>query len=436
MVRYGRILLQHQPEEATELLIDLCSGNLGKAPTHVVPPVDVDGKEKTANGSGAGPAMLSYLGYNRVTGFLTGDNQASTPNGPSAQANGQVSQGEEPNGTAPPPEVSQPPSYDPPSPQQYFAHFLDQPIMFIHFLESVALELWNQRVDAVSRTHDAPLPIRQEAPPSYDHDLTKADQRAVWNTLLELYLASTRSTEGTTAREASDKALGLLANTELPYDPMHALILCSSADFKEGLVRLWESMGMYEDVLRFYMDRDREMDRGQDQTTSDSTPPSAQVLRYLDLYGPTNPHLYPLVLRYLSSSPDILSRHPDKLASILQVIDEERVMPPLAVIQLMSRNGVTSVGSVKEWLRQKTVDTRDDISSVRLLPRQLIVTDIQDKSLIESYRSETASKEKQIVELSDTAHPEVFQVTRCAACGGQLDLPSVHFMCKHSYHQR
>jgi hypothetical protein len=56
--------------------------------------------------------------------------------------------------------------------------------------------------------------------------------------------------------------------------------------------------------------------------------------------------------------------------------------------------------------------------------------------LIESYRSETISKEKQIIELSDVSHPEVFQVTRCAACGGQLDLPSVHFMCKHSYHQR
>lgn len=56
--------------------------------------------------------------------------------------------------------------------------------------------------------------------------------------------------------------------------------------------------------------------------------------------------------------------------------------------------------------------------------------------MIESYRTETTSKEKQIVELSDISHPEVFQVTRCAACGGQLDLPSVHFMCKHSYHQR
>jgi hypothetical protein len=311
--------------------------------------------------------MLSYLGYNRVTGFLTGDNQtSSSTSGQATQANSRVSQGEEPNGTeSKPTEKPQVPSYTPPSPQQYFAHFLDQPIMFIHFLESVALELWDQRVDAVPRTHDTPLPIREEAPPSYDHDPTKADQRAVWNTLLELYLTSTQSTEATTATEASNKALGLLANTELPYDPMHALILCSSADFKEGLVRLWESMGMYEDVLRFYMDKDRDTDRSNDHSNTDSISPSAQVLRYLDLYGHSNPHLYPLVLRYLSSSPDILSRHPDKLASILQIIDEERIMPPLAVIQLMSRNGVTSVGSVKEWLRQKTVDTRDDISAVR-----------------------------------------------------------------------
>lgn len=33
-------------------------------------------------------------------------------------------------------------------------------------------------------------------------------------------------------------------------------------------------------------------------------------------------------------------------------------------------------------------------------------------------------------------HAKVFSVTRCSQCSGQLDLPSVHFMCNHSYHQR
>ena len=56
--------------------------------------------------------------------------------------------------------------------------------------------------------------------------------------------------------------------------------------------------------------------------------------------------------------------------------------------------------------------------------------------MTKSYRLETATKLTQVNELSDTVHPQVFHVTRCSSCHGQLDLPSSHFMCKHSYHQR
>lgn len=56
--------------------------------------------------------------------------------------------------------------------------------------------------------------------------------------------------------------------------------------------------------------------------------------------------------------------------------------------------------------------------------------------MIESYRSETAKKQAEVAALTDEDQPRVFQVTICSACGGQLDLPSVHFMCKHSYHHR
>lgn len=60
----------------------------------------------------------------------------------------------------------------------------------------------------------------------------------------------------------------------------------------------------------------------------------------------------------------------------------------------------------------------------------------QDQKLIDSYRSETKTKLRQVEELSDDGKPKVFHVTQCSACGGQLDLPSIHFMCEHSYHQR
>jgi hypothetical protein len=60
----------------------------------------------------------------------------------------------------------------------------------------------------------------------------------------------------------------------------------------------------------------------------------------------------------------------------------------------------------------------------------------QDEQLTASYRLETATKLKQVEELSDIDQPRLFHATQCSQCGGPLDLPSVHFMCKHSFHQR
>lgn len=59
---------------------------------------------------------------------------------------------------------------------------------------------------------------------------------------------------------------------------------------------------------------------------------------------------------------------------------------------------------------------------------------LKNRRLIESYKSETESKRKEITELA--SKPVTFQAQRCQACGMQLDLPIVHFLCKHSYHQR
>ncbi|KAK8858833.1 hypothetical protein IAR55_003063 [Kwoniella newhampshirensis] len=430
MVKYGRTLLHREPEATTALLIDLCSGDLGKK--RVASP-DLTAKP---NGSGAttgtgGPAVLSYLGYNRVTGLFTGDgpSNAVAPNQNEAGPANGVQTDAAPNGGTINDLATglnglsvedREPSYAPPSPRQFFAHFVDHRELFIKFLESVASTLWEQSL--ASLLPPAPSLVPQRAldtpPPS---DPQSVDQRAVWNTLLELYLTSTKSNDPSIAKSSHNKALTLIGNKNIPYDPMHALILCSTAGFTDGLVRLWEDMGMYEDILRFWMERDRTTGSYQSNGASDPEP-SEQVLSHLALYGPTNLHLYPLVLRYLTSSPVILSRHSTELGKILQKIDEERIMPPLAVVQLLSRNGVTSVGSVKEWLRAKVEENKAEIES--------------DKHLVESYRSETATKKKAITDLTNTDSPEVFQVTRCAACGGQLDLPSVHFMCKHSYHQR
>jgi hypothetical protein len=199
-----------------------------------------------------------------------------------------------------------------------------------------------------------------------DAYVDKQDQVAVWNTLLELYLTLPGS--GGRGTDASgkkfeegvmrDKAMRVLRSDSIPYDSTHALILCSTHRFTQGLVLLWEKMGMYEDVLRFWMDQHKE-------GAASSSGASAKVIEHLMHYGSEHPHLYELVLRFLTSTPELLERHRDDVKGILEYIDEEGLMPPLRVIQVLSRNGVASVGLVKEWLVKKIKESRNEIQNVR-----------------------------------------------------------------------
>jgi hypothetical protein len=226
---------------------------------------------------------------------------------------------------------------------------------FVRFLETVALRRWNQTVDEGS---SRPQTINE---PPADEQGDKRDQIAVWNTLLELYLTlpSPSADKTDTSQEEAvlrEKALRVLRSESIPYDPTHALILCSSRFFTPGLVLLWEKMGMHEEVLRFWMDRDKE------GTAPDA---SRQVVEHLKLYGVSRPHLYPLVLRFLTSTPELLSRHTADVAEILEHIDKENILPPLGVVQVLSRNNVASVGLVKEWLMTRIKHAREEINTVR-----------------------------------------------------------------------
>ncbi|KIM77475.1 hypothetical protein PILCRDRAFT_76651 [Piloderma croceum F 1598] len=429
LARYGRAMLESLPEETTQLLIDLCT-NSG--------PLILDKEEVTTSPttrqSTAGPSYLSYLALNRSAAPAppTVSSNTAIPPSPSVKtvklgdtASRRDSINESSRSSTPPPLPPPPqsstltikprvPAVKRLSPRLYFPHFVDHMDHFVVFLETVARRRWGQSVDVEPAAVAVSLPVE----PPVDEQADKLDQIAVWNTLLELYLTLPAAEVADTSEKSSpdvmrDKALRVLKSESIPYDPMHGLILCSSHSYTPGLVLLWEKMGMYEDVLRFWMDRDSE---------GNTPEASSQVVHHLNLYDPTRPHLYPLVLRFLTSSPELLSRHTKDIEMVLEHIEREKIMPPLGVIQVLSRNGVASVGLVKQWLMTRIKESREEIHT--------------DQQLIDSYRLETKTKLKQVEALSDPEHPRVFHVTRCSMCSGQLDLPSVHFMCDHSYHQR
>lgn len=213
------------------------------------------------------------------------------------------------------------------------------------------MKRWGISVDASNGVAAAP-------PPPFDAD-EEQEQSAVWNTLFELYLTLSAKSDTDEARRASEvwlnKATRLLKNDRIHYDATHALIISSSRSFTSGLIFLWEKLDMYEEILRFWMDKAEQGD----------TAASGEALKCLNTYGPAHPHLYPLVLRFLTSTPELLSRHTDELAAMLDHIEREKIMSPLGVVLVLSRNDVASIGLVKQWLLSRIKESQDEIRAVR-----------------------------------------------------------------------
>ena len=369
-------MLENLPQETTELLIDICTSNNLLAIDDGPEVAEDPGLPSAGRQQTFGPSYLSYLALNRGPSTNeTATTATATTGTVTARGRREGTIIEDPVEPTPPPSTSvltgtsgtgvatqAPKPRDPvkrPSPKVYFAHFVDHMGQFVIFLETVALRRWGQSIDdnpsatTSGEKGDLDVPIDEAA--------EQVDQISVWNTLLELYL-SIPTESGGEKKGMKAKALGLLKSDKIPYDVNHALIVCSTCQFTPGLVLLWEKLGMHEDVLRFWMDKERAADSSGDEKAAGEA--SKEVIRYLDLHGPTHKHLYPLVLRFLTSSEALLSRHSKDVERVIDYVDEMKIMPSLAILQLLSRNGITSVGLVRSWLVRKIGEGRESIDMV------------------------------------------------------------------------
>ena len=90
-------------------------------------------------------------------------------------------------------------------------------------------------------------------------------------------------------------------------------------------------------------------------------------------------------MTYFSSSPATLATSTTELLNILDHIDSHNLLPPLQVVQALSRNSVTTLGMVKSYLGKRIELEKKEARA--------------DKKLIQSYREETDKKRKEIDEL-------------------------------------
>ncbi|KAI9892351.1 MAG: hypothetical protein M1814_001552 [Vezdaea aestivalis] len=267
------------------------------------------------------------------------------------------------------------PQYVVPKPRTAFSSFVDHPDKFIQFLE-VCIS---------------------------DSDPSDQDKVDLYTTLFEMYLSIAQSKKGDEIEAWQNKAKKLVEDPGIPMDPSTILLLSDLSSFKSGTVLIRENQGLYFDIFRSFT----------------SARDTAGAIKALHKYGSQEPQLYPAALAYFTSSVRILEEAGDELAAVLKKIDDDGLMAPLQVIQTLSSNSVATMGMVKSYLGATIEKERKEIA--------------YNRRLIDSYRTETEQKRTEIATLGST--PTVFQASRCSSCGGALSLPTVHFLCKHSFHQ-
>lgn len=212
-------------------------------------------------------------------------------------------------------------------------------------------------------------------------------------------------------RERQRKGLLLLKSAwpseqEQPlYDVDLAIILCEMNAFKEGLLYLYEKLKLYKEVISCYMQ------------AHDHEGLIACCKRLGDSGKGGDPSLWSDLLNYFGELGEDCSK---EVKEVLMYIERDDILPPILVLQTLSRNPCLTLSVIKDYIARK-------------LERESKLIE-EDRRAIEKYQEETSTMRKEIQDLRTNAR--IFQLSKCTACTFTLDLPAVHFMCMHSFHQR
>jgi hypothetical protein len=221
------------------------------------------------------------------------------------------------------------------------------------------------------------------------------------------------------------KAKTLIERDSDQYDPNHALMLCQSKNFEYGILYLYKRMNLKYDILQFYMEMpvvvDEQVEGAQEELERKITEKFEKILETAYEYGDEDPNIWIQVLSFFTNGRgSTYAKSTEYITKVLLRIKEKDVLPPLQVVKILSKNQNVKVSHLREYLYSK-------------LHRDQEKTKEQNKT-IKELQKESTKLNSEIEELRRNA--QIFQSTQCSGCAKTLNLPAVHFMCMHSYHQR
>nr|KAJ3419431.1 Vacuolar protein sorting-associated protein 11 [Polyrhizophydium stewartii] len=375
------------------------------------------------------------------------------------------------------------------NPQDFLPFFVGQPMWCITFIENVLRKRWGLGKDGKEPSGDgtgAHAAADAHAVHVVPQDADALTRQVLWDTLLELYLdqhsgemhgasAMTAGTSSSTATAVTmtmttttttttvtkttkstatgkttmtstpppmpprhnwpRKIMSVLQNAQANYDADQALVLCKTHQFRDGVLYLLRRLGLYHDYLDFHMQRQE----------------YAQVLKACQNFGDHDPSMWTKALIFFvekgvresaatggggggggggNGATAAMAANGSKAADgagsskelleVLEQIAKRKLLSQLQIVRLLSKNSAVTLGMVRDFL-------------VKRIEADMAAID-ESTRLITSYRDETAKMRSEIAELETGTM--TFQATRCELCRQPLELPTVHFYCRHAFHQR
>ncbi|KAI6224384.1 Vacuolar protein sorting-associated protein 11-like protein [Aphelenchoides fujianensis] len=106
------------------------------------------------------------------------------------------------------------------------------------------------------------------------------------------------------------------------------------------------------------------------------------------------------------------------LMTLLEKAKTSKFLHPLVVLEILARNDALKVADIKDYI-------------VDWLNEQNQIAENEEK-IVEN-EAEIERLEKRNDELENGV--QIFQTSKCSACDSSLQVPAIHFLCLHSYHQ-
>jgi len=221
------------------------------------------------------------------------------------------------------------------------------------------------------------------------------------------------------------KALTLLKHPTAKIDEDYGLVLCKMHNFREGTLHLLHKLQFYKEIISYHIEHkeDDELIKAANKYASKDAMVWLEVLSYFA--GKEEPSPKTSASPSSPSPSSAPSAAPSSvnmgyIKSILSNIESQGVLPPLLVLQVLAGKPGATLSLVKDYISRRLTQEN-----------QLISEDIRQ---VRQYKEETSKMRGEIYDLRTSAAR--FQHTKCHACQSPLELPTVHFLCMHSFHLR